>query len=223
MLEVLPHAKGVVLSDFYKTDERLESIQDQLLANGYAGEITLAAAGGNLPESVYEADLIVAATSVPGVVDIAKLKPGAMLVDYSFPPAFRTIDAVRRSAEHGDILFGTGGQLRLKEEVEETIFLPAAAAGEVEGIGAERLISMAGRDGNEMTGCVLASILTGLAPEVRVTLGEPSTADVLAHYQFIDKLGLEPARLQMAGYYLPGEAIERFRSQGNSEASEVGA
>jgi acyl carrier protein len=221
MLEVLPHAKGVVLSDFYKTDERLEGIQDQLLASGYDGEITLAAANGKLPDSVYEADLIIAATSVPGAVDVSKLTAGTMLVDYSFPPAFRTIEAARRSVEAGDILFSTGGQLRLKDEVEETIFLPAAAAEAVEGIEPERLVSLAGRDGREMTGCVLASIFTGMEPEVRVTLGDLTGADALAHYRFLDGLGLGAARLQMEGYFLPTKAIDRFRGSGSSEASGV--
>jgi hypothetical protein len=219
---VLPHPQGIVLSDFYKTDERLEGIQDQLLASGYEGEITLAVAEGQLPPSVYEADLIVAATSVPGAVDVAKLKSGAMLVDYSFPPAFRTVDAARRSLEKGDVLFTTGGQLRLAEEVEETIYLPSAAAEAVEGIDAEQLVRLAGRDGREMTGCVLASIFTGMEPDVRVTLGDLHSADVLAHYRFLDeKLVLNAARLQMEGYFLPAEAVERFRSEGSSEASGV--
>ena len=63
-------------------------------------------------------------------------------------------------------------------------------------------MTLAGRDGHEMTGCVLASIFTGMAPEVRVTLGALSGADALEHYRFLDQLG--PAFLSQGAIFLYG-------------------
>ncbi|MFP6873560.1 MAG: amino acid adenylation domain-containing protein [Verrucomicrobiales bacterium] len=221
MLSVLPHPRAVTLCDFYRTEERLEGIQDQLLASGYSGEITIAAANEQLPDAVYEAGLVIAATSVPGIIDTDRLKPGSILVDYSFPPSFSTAEAAQRSTERGDILFTTGGQLRLAGEVEETVFLPAAAAELIDQVGSDGLRLIAGRDGREMTGCVLASIFTGMDPEVRVTLGGLTGEDALAHYRFINSLGIDPARLQMGGYFLPDDVIQRFRERPSSEHSEI--
>jgi amino acid adenylation domain-containing protein len=221
MLSVLPHPKAITLCDFYRTEERLDAIQDQLLASGYSGEITIAAANGQLPDEAYEAGLLIAATSVPEIIDIDRVKPGSLLVDYSFPPSFSVSEAARRATEHGDILFTTGGQLRLDNEVEETVYLPAASADLIDELGNESLKLIAGRQGSEMTGCVLAAIFTGMEPQVKVTLGALSGEDALEHYRFVQGLGLGSAHLQMGGYFLPTEVIRRFRERPSSEHSGI--
>ena len=221
MLSVLPHPKAITLCDFYRTAERLEGIQDQLLASGYSGEITIAAANEQLPDEAYEAGVVIAATSIPEIIDVGRLNPGSILVDYSFPPSFSVAEAARRATECGDILFTTGGQLRLSGQVEETVYLPAASADLIDQLGSDSLQLIAGRDGSEMTGCVLASIFTGMEPQVRVTLGALGGEDALAHYRFIESLGIGSARLQMGGYFLPGDVIRRFRERPSSEHSEI--
>ena len=221
MLSVLPHPKAITLCDFYRTAERLEGIQDQLLASGYSGEITIAAANEQLPDEAYEAGVVIAATSIPEIIDVGRLNPGSILVDYSFPPSLSVAEAARRATECGDILFTTGGQLRLSGQVEETVYLPAASADLIDQLGSDSLQLIAGRDGSEMTGCVLASIFTGMEPQVRVTLGALGGEDALAHYRFIESLGIGSARLQMGGYFLPGDVIRRFRERPSSEHSEI--
>ncbi|MCP4847493.1 MAG: amino acid adenylation domain-containing protein [Verrucomicrobiaceae bacterium] len=221
MLSVLPHPKAITLCDFYRTEERLDTIQDQLLASGYSGEITIAAANEQLPDEAYEAGLLITATSVPEIIDVDRMKPGSLLVDYSFPPSFSVSEAARRATEHGDILFTTGGQLRLDGEVEETVYLPAASAELIDELGSESLKLIAGREGSEMTGCVLAAIFTGMESRVKVTLGALSGEDALEHYRFIQSLGLDSAHLQMGGYFLPAEVIRRFRERPSSERSGV--
>ena len=56
---------------------------------------------------------------------------------------------------------------------------------------------------------------------VKVTLGALSGEDALAHYRFIKGLGLGSAHLQMGGYFLPAEVIERFRERPSSEHSRI--
>ena len=124
LFEALPQPKAVTLCDFYQNEEALTQIRDILLANGYEGEVHIAHANGRLPEAVYDASLIIGATSVPGILDTNRMKPGTLLVDYSFPSSFRLGDAVSRLEEKGDFLFTTGGQLQFENPMQETIFLP---------------------------------------------------------------------------------------------------
>ena len=212
MLEVLPHPKKLILCDPYKNDEQMARVRDEIRAAGFTGEADIVANGGALPVEVYDATLIVASTNLPGILDIDALKSGAVVVDYSFPPVFRVGDAIRRLSERGDILFTTGGELKTGEVIRETIYLPQGAEELADGMENGFLRFLAGRDKSEITGCVLVSLLTGQKDDVRPTLGPLEVEDALAHYRYLDELGLGSARLQMRGYFLTGEKIAAFRS-----------
>ena len=56
--------------------------------HGFGGEIIFAEATGGLPDFAYHADLFVGATNVTDVIDVGRLKPGAIIVDDSFPLCF---------------------------------------------------------------------------------------------------------------------------------------
>lgn len=211
MLEVIGQPKAITLCDFYGKNAQLETLRDQLLLSGYEGEITIAKANGGLPEEVYAASLIIGATSVPGIIDVAKLKPGTLLVDYSFPNAFNPIEAIQRLEKDGDILFTTGGQLTLPEEIKETLYLPDSVQSLIESFDPNHLQSLLGRNPNEITGCVLACLLTGMAEEVKVTLGPVKSEDSLAHYRHLDKLGIQPGALGVDGYFLSSTILDNFR------------
>ena len=217
LLRSQPHPKRLILCDPYQDDDQLARIRDEVRAADYKGEIAIVANGGALPVEVYEASLIVASTNLPGILDINSLKPETMVVDYSFPPIFRVADAIQRLQERGDILFTTGGELQLGETVRETIYLPENAEEMAEGLEGGFIRFLAGRDKEEITGCVLVSLLTGQTPEVKATTGLLQVDDALAHYRHLDALGVGPARLQMAGYFLPEEAISAFRNRGAKE------
>ena len=211
MLEVVGKPKAITLCDFYGKNAKLEALRDQLLLSGYEGEITIAKANGRLPAEVYDATLIVGATSVPGIIDVARLNPGTLLVDYSFPNAFNPIEAIQRLEERGDILFTTGGQLTLPEEIKETLYLPESVQDLTGDFNPAHLQSLLGRNPKEMTGCVLASLITGMAENVKVTLGPVKSEDSLAHYRHLEKLGIKPAALQVDGYFVPPEKQDQFK------------
>ena len=129
--------------------------------------------------------MVVASSNLPGVLNIKSLRPGTLVVDYSFPPVFRVDEAVKRFVTQGDILFTTGGELRLP------------------GVGS--------RDKHEITGCVLVSLLTGLKEGVSPTVGPLENLDAVAHFEFLEEFGVVPARLQMTGFFLPEEGVSAFR------------
>ncbi|MEM7601281.1 MAG: hypothetical protein AAF357_07670, partial [Verrucomicrobiota bacterium] len=169
--------------------------------------------GGALPPEVYEGSLVVAASSLPGVLNIDLLKPGTLVVDYSFPPVFRVDSAIQRFTERHDILFTTGGELRMPELVKETIYLPEDMGDFGDGVEQRFLQFLASRDSHEITGCILVSLLTHLAEEVEPTLGLLENEDALAHYEYLEEFGVTPAKLQMPGFFLPDSGVESFRKQ----------
>lgn len=217
LLRSQPHPSKLILCDPYQDDDQLARIRDEVRAADFKGEIAIVANGGALPPEVYKASLIVASTNLPGILDINALKPDTLVVDYSFPPIFRVGDAIRRLEEKGDILFTTGGELKLGETVKETIYLPENAEEMAEGLESGFIRFLAGRDKEEITGCVLVSLLTGGKPDVKPTLGLLEVDDAQAHFQYLDELGIGAAELQMGGYFLPEGKIQAFRDRGAAE------
>ena len=221
MLDVLPHPRGIIMSDLYQQGDRLKEFQDQLLASGFSGEIDICSCDTKLSDKVYEAELIIAVSNIPNIIDIDKVRSGTMIVDYSFPSSFSVIDAARRVEQNGDLIFTSGGQLRLGKPIEEVIYLPRVAEEMLEIINPEKMQSIIIRDSREMTGCILASIFTEMDSGVGVTLGKFTDAEALSHYEFINGLGLAPSRLQMQSYFVTDEAVEKFRGQSSSGSTSI--
>ncbi len=215
MLDVLKAPKKLILCDPYQTDDQMSRIRDRVRDAGYMGQVDIVKNGGALPPEVYEASLVVASSNLPGVLRIPALRPGALVVDYSFPPVFKIEEAVKRFSADGDILFTTGGELSLPEVVSETIYLPDDLEGLDEGVQNAFLNFLGGRDRHEITGCVLASLVTGQEENVKATTGPLENADARAHYDFLGKFGAVPAKLQMSGYFLPEEKVQAFRDATN--------
>mgnify|MGYP001005791809 CR=1 FL=1 len=214
MLDVLPHPKHLILCDPYQTDDQMSRLRDQVRDAGYWGQIDLVKNGGALPPEVYEASLVVASSNLPGVLRIPSLRPGTLVVDYSFPPVFKLDEAVKRFATQGDILFTTGGELSLPGVVGETIYLPEDLDQLEDSVQTAFLNFLGGRDRHEITGCVLASLVTGRKEGVEATTGPLENADARAHYDYLVEFGAVPAKLQMSGYFLPEEGIAAFRGDG---------
>lgn len=211
MLDVLEHPKHLILCDPYQTDDQMSRLRDRVRDAGYFGQIDIVKNGGALPPEVYEASLVVASSNLPGVLRIPALKPGTLVVDYSFPPVFKLDEAVKRFVTQGDILFTTGGELSLPGVVGETIYLPKDLEGLDEGVQTAFLNFLGSRDRHEITGCVLASLVTGKAEGVVATVGPLENGDARAHYDYLTEFGAVPAKLQMSGFFLPEESINAFR------------
>lgn len=217
-LEVLPHPAEILLCDPYMSAVDLAKVETEVRGLGFEGEITLHPNGGGLPPTVYEASFVVGTTSIPGILDVAKLQPGSIIVDYSFPPSFRVADAIKRLQTHSDLLFTTGGELGLDAEITETIYLPARAAELSNMVNGTHLSLLAGRAATEITGCIVVSLLTGMAAGVKATTGPVNDRDVFAHYQFLVKQGFKPARLQMQRFAPTEDQIASFRVKSREQA-----
>ena len=80
---------------------------------GFRGEIRVLTTTGPLPREAYDADVFVGATNVPNVIAVEQLRPGAIVVDDSFPLCFDLAAALRRFRQSGDILFASGGSVQV--------------------------------------------------------------------------------------------------------------
>jgi amino acid adenylation domain-containing protein len=222
MLEVLPHPRELILCDLYQKSEVLEEIRREVVDSvGFRGRIRLETSRGRLPDAVYSASFVLGATNVPGILDVRRLQPGTLIVDDSFPPCFRVFDAINRLETDHDILFTTGGLVRLNEEIEETIYLPSGTASLLEELGGNQLLALAGRDSREITGCILSSLISGSRPEIKCTLGTVTLEDSLAHYRFLQSSGFEAARPQCENYFISPKAVARFNEVKASEAART--
>lgn len=221
MLDVLDHPRHLILCDPYQTDDQMSRVRDRVRDAGFKGQVDIVKNGGALPPEVYEGSLVIASSNLPGVLNIDSLKPGTLVVDYSFPPVFRIDAAVKRFLSDGDILFTTGGELKMPGVVGETIYLPDELEEMDDAVQASFLKFLGSRDKSEITGCVLASLVTGRGEGVEPTLGPLENDDAIAHYEYLGELGATPARLQMAGYFLPDDNISLFREKrsGSSASS----
>jgi hypothetical protein len=156
---------------------------------------------------------VIASSNLPGVLNIDSLKEGTLVVDYSFPPVFRLDTAIKRFTTDHDILFTTGGELKMPEVVGETIYLPDELEEMDDAVQMSFMKFLGSRDKQEITGCVLVSLLTGLGENVEPTLGPLENEDALAHYEYLEELGVTPAKLQMTGFFLPEKGVEEFRQK----------
>jgi hypothetical protein len=212
MLEVLPHPRHLVLCDLFAKQDVLDSFAEAVRReHGYRGTLRIVRTQGKVPDEVYEARAMLAAVSVPDVLDVTRFRPGTILADDSYPPAVNLASAVRRAEEHGDFLFSNVGMLRLPSPIRETVTIPTGAEAVLEKFGVAAFRDEVVRDPYELTACVLSSLLTGRHEGFEPTLGLAGVLDLVSHYRSLEALGITAAGLQCETYFVSPELIDRFR------------
>src|SRR6266571_3293542 len=174
---------------------------------GFGGEIIFAEATGGLPDFAYHADLFVGATNVTDVIDVGRLKPGAIIVDDSFPLCFDLEAAIRRIESAGDILFVNGGSIRLNEELHWNCALPAGTPAV-----SRSFLSQALLPSSEMiTGCILSALLPQ-AGDFRPTIGAVTLEHCRDYWRGFGHLGIAAAPLHCGTWSPKSADLDRFRS-----------
>jgi hypothetical protein len=220
LLEVLPHPGAITLCDVFAKQEEVRALARGLCdEHGFRGRIAVVDSDGGLPEALYEATTVLTAVSVPGALDVDRLRPGTVLVDDSYPPAFALDRAVRRAETAADLFFSNAGLVRLTEPVRETLFLPPGTQEAVARFGAEAFRNEVERDPYELTACILSSLLTDRHEGLRPTLGLAAPEDLRGHHQGLLRLGITAARPQCEKYFVPDEVVRRFREQFGAPAA----
>jgi hypothetical protein len=223
-LDSLPHPQTLTLCDVFAKRGDADALTRALRErHGYRGRVRVLTSGRGLPDGLYEATTILTAVSVPGVIDVARLRPGTILADDSYPPAFSLERAIERTESDADLFFGNAGMARLPELVRETVFLPPGAGPFVARFGDAAFRRELARDPHELTACILSALLTDRHQGFGATVGLAELADLRGHARGLVRLGITAARPQCGTYFLPDEAVTRFRDLFSARPASPGA
>jgi amino acid adenylation domain-containing protein len=209
MLRRLPHPTELTLCDVYAKRPALEAFRRRLADElGFHGSVHLLEARAEVPPAFYDATLMLGATNVAEVLDVARLRAGTLLVDDSGPHCFSVHEALQRLRSSGDILFTEGGVLRAPQPMEALRYMPWT----VERAASPAFLeSFAKRDAWHITGCVLSGLLSARFADLTPTLGLADDASCARHYDRLHQLGYQAGDLQCRGQQLDDDAIGRFR------------
>lgn len=227
LLDVLPHPRALTLCDVFAKQDEAKAIARRLKErHNYRGPLRVLTSDRGLPDGLFEATTILTAVSVPDVIDVARLRPGTIVVDDSYPPGFQLERAIERAASAGDLFFSNAGMARLPDPIRETVFLPPGAEPIVARFGDDAFRRELARDPRELTACILSSLLTLRFDEFQPTVGLADLIDLRSHYNGLVRLGITAARPQCGTHFVPDEVLNRFRDKfsapaGASEAPGV--
>ena len=185
--------RRLLLCDVRGSAPRLAELGRRLRERGLAGEVEIAEAQRMLPDAVHRADLLVTAVSgATAVLDVDRLRPGAVVVDDSFPHCFDTGRALARMRERGDVLVLGGGLLHVgRTDREAAADLPAAAAA---GHLAQPWI-----DGT-LASCRAESLLRAADARLPLVHGLVDAAVARAHWNAVEEAGITAAPLHLLGH-----------------------
>jgi predicted amino acid dehydrogenase len=189
LIDRFPHPRRLILCDVAGSAPRLAELSTLLRARGFSGAIDIVDATPLAPDAVYEASVIVGATSAPSVVDIDRLRPGTILVDDSFPPCFDPARAIARMQTSRDVLVIGGGALSIGP-TRRTVYIPPAGAAFRDRI-ADRLPR------GEIASCQLESLLRAADPSLPVTRGLVTLDGARAYYDAVERAGYSAGAWQL--------------------------
>lgn len=195
LLEKLGSPAQIIIADLETQLPYLDRSLEVLKTN-FNGELNIVAVGnGTVPDDFYEADLIIGASSSGSVLDVARFRPGTILVDDSFPPAIHLLTAIHRMQTAGDVLLLGGGKLQVgigqqqsfAPDLPEKILRP--------------ILQSLGSDG--MPGCRAESILLHYLQNLPPTIGLVEKQHASQYWDACNTLEIKAVPLHLAGYTVP--------------------
>lgn len=199
---------SLLLVDVPSRRAHLEALAQAL--KRWCADVRIALTEGPAPGELYDCSLIVSATSMPGVVDVGRLRPGTIVVDDSAPHCFSVADAWRRMRTEGDLLVTEAGTLKVPEVLRR---LPGPMWRESEEGRFAAGAALLNPGPDLLMGCVYASVLTlreGLAP----VIGLPTPGQTAAAWDLLEQLGAGAAPMSLQGQVVPASILERMRQSG---------
>ncbi|MFJ9663539.1 amino acid adenylation domain-containing protein [Streptomyces sp. NPDC101219] len=194
--------RGLLLCDVAGSGPRLTELGRRLRERGLTGDVRVVEAQQVLPDAVYDADLLVTAVSgATTVLDVDRLRPGAVVVDDSFPHCFDTGRALARMRQRNDVLIVGGGLLHVgTARREPAADLPAVAAA---GHLAQPWIE------GTLASCRTESLLWAATATARSELplvhGLVDAEAARAHWRAVERAGVTAAPLHLLGHTLDAD------------------
>jgi len=201
LCEVAGAPRSIVVCDTADRIPLLQASMDRLSV--LAGcEVKAVPAGDSLPSEVYACGLILGASSEGGVVDVARLSPGAMVVDDSFPPIVDAGAAMRRMEKDGDIVVISGGRLDVGEG-ERSLLVP------IPDWLAERIVEVF--DAGGVPGCRAEAILLAAGLDVPVIHGLVARQAARRYWDEANRLNVRAPSPRLLGQVVPELALRGVR------------
>ncbi|MEV4947345.1 amino acid adenylation domain-containing protein [Streptomyces sp. NPDC053755] len=192
----------LVLCDVPGSGPRLRELARSLRERGLAREIAVHPSDPELPQAVYGAGLVVAAVSGHrALLDVDRLRPGAVVVDDSFPHCFDTGRALARMREHGDVLV-VGGGLMSVGDTRRTVadglpgIVAAAEAAAQHGIA------------GTLASCRAESLLHASGADVPLVRGLVDAPTSLSYWRAVRAAGITAGPLHLLGHALASLGVE---------------
>jgi hypothetical protein len=211
MLRSLPHPKTLVICDAYGQSHGTQQIIDQIInQSGFRNSVELIESRGKVPREIYDASVIVGATHVPDLLDVATVKPGTMIVDISASHCFSRHDLIQRLGAHEDILFSEGGALQLPSPIRRIRYLPRYMEKTVDPSPVEALTN---RNPCEIGSCALSSLLSARFAELTSIADSVDNDSCGRHYKLLSQLKCRAADLHYGEFVLPEQSVQSFRKR----------
>jgi hypothetical protein len=201
LVDVGCHPRRLVLCDLFERYDELNAHADSLRGAGFAKEIVVAPARGQVPADVYRSSVVIGAVNVEKVLDVTKLGAGTVVVDDSFPPSVDLELALERMNREADVACIEAGLLAAPADIGERRYLPGWLRPLVGAQGSRRMPA-------ELMGCVLASGLLYAQPELSATIGKVDPAVAVRHLERVTELGFTAAAPQVGGRQLSDDLLD---------------
>jgi myxalamid-type polyketide synthase MxaB len=211
MLSALPHPQQLSFCDIYSKRSQLEALLAEIRSGlHYRGPAAILESRKEAPAEIYQSRVIVGATNVTDLLDIAKLQPGTIIIDDSAPHCFRTEDAFARLEKQGDILFTEGGVLMAPTPIPQTAFVSPFVK---QLLDTDPVKMMAQGHPQHITGCILSSALTLKYSDLAATIGIATLEENLRHFHKLTEIRYDAGMLHCDGRLIDEAAIARFREK----------
>jgi hypothetical protein len=213
MLEVLPHPAELCLCDPFRGVSFFTELETTLRHEyGYRGTVRVVRSTSDRSANFYDASVIVGATNVENVLDVARLAPGTLVVDDSSPHCLNGPAAFARFARSQDVLFTEGGFVRGPAPMPRISHVPPTVAANLPAEIPRLFFSMLRAE--DITGCILSALLTARQPDqLPPTLGLIPPDAARQHWTALAELNFQPAALNYEGTYLRAEDLAAFREK----------
>ncbi|MFE9923766.1 amino acid adenylation domain-containing protein [Streptomyces sp. NPDC005774] len=187
--------RRLLLCDVRGSGPRLTALGRRLRERGLIGAAGFEVVESErvLPDAVHGAGLLVTAVSgAAAVLDVGRLRPGAIVVDDSFPHCFDTGRALARMREHKDVLLLGGGLLHVGRTEREV-------AGDLPDAAAAGYLAQPWLEGT-LASCRFESLLHAAGHELPLVHGLVDAGVALAHWDAVERAGVSAAPLHLLGH-----------------------
>jgi hypothetical protein len=199
------HPARLLLCDVPAKRSHLEQLAQELRgAHRFRGAIEVMTRP-RLPDEAYACRFFVCATNVTGVLDVARLQPGSIVIDDSFPLCFDFERARERIKTRGDILCLSAGSVSIGTSVDWAFALPPR----LQSLRRDELIRAMLPRNDTITGCMLSALLPALA-DLLPTVGPVTAADCLRYWDGMERLGVTAAPLHCGTWTATPADVARF-------------